>query len=145
MTPNPNDKKLHKTDWLGNIGCLGLVLLVLAWGGVIYNGVHNSLKPSTLTVKAETTVSQNTVTLKNDDNFDWTNIYFGLDTDNDSTTIEYSYYLDIIKAQETVTLDLTKFTSNSQAYFDPALEQPKHLSFFAQTNQRTGQYLYTWP
>jgi hypothetical protein len=145
MTSDSKDKKIHKIDWLGNIGCTALLLLVIAWGVVIYNGVHRSINRGTITLKAEITINENILSLNNKNNFDWRYVYFSLDTDNNPENYEYSYYLTTIQGKETVSIDLTKFKKADNQTYDPLTVQPKHLSFFAQTSQGTGHYIYTWP
>lgn len=145
MKSDNNDKKLHKSDWLGNIGCVALLLIFVAWGAIIYNGVHKGLNRGTITLNAEVTVNENALTLKNKDSFDWKSVWFSLDVDDNPETYEYSYYLDNIPGKETVTLDLTQFTKDNLISFDPATLKPKNLSFFAQTSQGTGHYIFTWP
>jgi hypothetical protein len=145
MTSNNSEKNLHKTDWLGNIGCFALLLVMLAWAGVIYNGVHTSLNRGTIALEAEVTVNQSVLTLQNKDGFDWRYVYFSLDVDDNPETYEYSFYLTKVPGKESVTLDLTQFKKDNLVNFDPATLVPKHLSFFAQTSQGTGHYIYTWP
>jgi hypothetical protein len=145
MTSDNKDKKLHKTDWLGNIGCVVLLLLFVSWGAVIYNGVHRSLTRGTIDLKAEVTVNEGIITLKNNNGFDWRTVWFSLDTDDNPETYEYSYYLSEIPGHKTVTIVMSKFMRLNLYPFDILTTVPKHLSFFAQTSEGTGHYIYTWP
>lgn len=145
MTTGTDDKKIHKSDIAANIGCVGLLVLVVAWGMVIYNGVHHGLNRQTINFRAEVTYQDGIVTLTNKEGYDWRDVWFSLDADANPETYEYSYYLSEIDAHTTYTIDLAKFTKNNLYYYDPGQAAPRHLSLFTQTTNGEGHLLYTWP
>jgi hypothetical protein len=144
MSTGTKEKKIHKTDILGNIGCFTLLILVIAWGMVIYNGVHKSINRGTLEFRADVTYQDGIVTLTNEGNDPWLAVWFSLDADDNPETYEYSYYISKIEARTPTKIDLTKFTQSNLYYYDPVKTPPKHLSLFAQTPGGTGRFVYTW-
>jgi hypothetical protein len=142
MPSDSKNKNLHKTDWVGNIGCLLLILLFAAWGVVIYNGINRSINDKTFDLRAEARYNNGILTLTNKESVDWQYIWCSLDTDDNPETYEYSYYISEIKSRATIDIDLSLFTRNNIEYFDPTVMKPKNISLFGQTGLGTGHFVY---
>jgi hypothetical protein len=142
MTNEKKNKNLVKTDWVGNIGCLLIILFFVFWGAIFYNGVHRSVTEKTLDLRADAVYKAGIVTLTNQESEDWKYVWLSLDTDDDPDTYEYSYYITEIESHATVKIDLAEFKKNNLYNFDPTVMQPRNLLISSNLGMSTGRFYY---
>jgi len=142
MVNTDYNTKLKKMDRSRRIGGIAVIIVFLAIAAfLIMFFTHNVFDSA---VRARVTYVDDTVAIENTNNFDWVDVWLGLDTGGNEYDQEYTYETKAIAAHETVDIELSDFKKNDGTHYDPAKENPRGLSLWVKSRNDNILLIYRW-
>ena len=142
MATGDLEPKLKYTKEAQRAGIIAISVVVLAL--IVYliiMLIHGGSDLNT-TPHGKITYANGIITIENLDDYDWTQIWFSLDTMEKPGAYNYRYQADLIESHQSLQIDITQFQGDSGSNFNPVEVHPKALLFWVITAAGEGKVTY---
>jgi hypothetical protein len=142
MTNSDIDPELKNTRQTHIIEIIAIAIIAVA--AVIYVIITNSGSggDQIMTPQGKITDANGIITVENQDIYNWTQIWFRLDTVEKPGAYDYKYEADLIEAHKSLQIDITQFQGDNGSMFNPAVVHPKAMYFWFNTAAGEGKLNY---